>query len=81
MLREFFMPEEPEESRPIIKQCEDLQDAMNYCTGVLQIVPKHVRYDLATAIAAVARACAFLDNMHDQYMEEYAMTHGPIVRK
>ncbi len=72
MIRDFFCPDLSEDSRPIMQQCRELQEAMIYCTGVLPFVPKEKRYDLAATIAAMAGAYAFMDSMHDAYMKECA---------
>lgn len=78
MLRDFFAPEENEDSRPIVDQCRRLNEALIQCSSALAIVPKSYRFDLADAISTMADTYVMLNGMHNEYMKEYALTHGPI---
>ena len=81
MLRDFFMPEEPEDSRPIVKQCGRLNEALIQCSQALAIVPKNYRFDLADAIATMANTYVMLNDMHNAYMKEYEMIRCPADQK
>jgi len=77
MLRDFFAPEENEESRPIVDQCRRLNEALIQCSSALAIVPKNYRFDLADAISTMADTYVMLNGLHNEYMKEYTLTHGP----
>lgn len=78
MLRDYFCPEEPEDSRPIPLQNAELQLAMSYCSEVLQHVPNEHRNKLVLAIGSMASTSVLLNKIHDEYIHEYELTHGPI---
>ena len=77
MLREYFMPEEPEDSRPIPLQNAELQLAISYCSEVLQYVPNEHRKKLVLAIGSMASTSVLLNNIHEEYIHEYELTQGP----
>ena len=81
MLREYFMPEEPEDSRPIPLQNAELQLAMADCAELVQYVPNEHRKKLVMAIGSMASTSVLLDKIQDEYMHEYELTHGPINHK
>ena len=81
MLREYFMPEEPEDSRPIPLQNAELQLAMADCAELVQYVPNEHRKKLVMAIGSMASTSVLLDKIHDEYMHEYELTHGPVNHK
>ena len=78
MLRDFFAPEENEESRPIMDQCRRLNEALIQCSSALAIVPKNFRFDFADAISTMADTYVMLNDMHNAYMKEFEQTQGPI---
>lgn len=78
MLRDYFCPEEPEDGRPIPLQNAELQLAMSYCSEVLQYVPNEHRNKLVLAIGSMASTSVLLNKIHDEYIHEYELTHGPI---
>ena len=77
MLRDFFAPELREEQRPIMDQCRRLTEALIQCSSALAIVPKNYRFDLADAISTMADTYVMLNGLHNEYMKEYTLTHGP----
>lgn len=81
MLRDFFCPEEPEDSRPIPLQNAELQLAMADCAELVQYVPNEHRKKLVMAIGSMASTSVLLDKIHDEYMHEYELTHGPVNHK
>ena len=81
MLRDYFAPEEPEESRPIMAQCRHLNEALIQCSQALAIIPKNYRFDLADAISTMANTYVMMNCMYNAYMEEYEKTYGPIEHK
>ncbi len=78
MLRDYFCPEEPEDSRPIMNQCRRLNEALIQCSQALAIIPKNYRFDLADAISTMANTYVMLNDMHNAYMKEFEQTQGPV---
>jgi hypothetical protein len=81
MLRDYFTPEEPDDCRPIPLQNAELQLAMADCAEVLPYLPSERRKKLVMAIGSMASTSVLLDKIHEAYMHEYELTHGPIEHK